>query len=49
MFDKLPSKQVEYLCKTDKKLVLKRVFLNRREEETSPQQQSDQGKREGAN
>ncbi len=49
VFDKLPSKQVEYLCKTDKKLVLKRVFLNRREEETSPQQQSDQGKREGAN
>ncbi len=30
VFDRLPTKKVEYFCKTDKKLTLKRVFLKRK-------------------
>lgn len=36
VFDRLPSKRVEYLCKTNKKLTLKRVFLKRKQTEQAP-------------
>jgi hypothetical protein len=41
-----PSKKVEYFCKTDKRLLLQRVFLNAKESkqtdvETEKQKQTD--------
>lgn len=36
VFDSVGDSKVEYFCKTEKKLLLKRVFLNKKDEPDSP-------------